>query len=248
MAELIVCIPDVHAPYHHPRAWRAVTSMVKAVRPDRVVQLGDFLDMLAPARWSRGLAAEYAAGVRHEARTGRALLAELRKAFHGPLDMIEGNHEARLRAYVQQHAPALAGLVPTIPELLDLADLGINLQAQPLTLGQGVVAIHGKRLSSTQSAAGQSAYKERVRHGRSVVQGHTHRLGVGWDTADKTRFWFECGWMGDITRAGYLDFAGVANWQLGLGALVVDGNHVSPLPIPMRRDGSFIFERTEFRG
>src|SRR5215204_2868366 len=125
MSQLIVCIPDVHAPYHHPRAWRAIVSMVKAVRPDRVVQLGDFLDMLAPARWSRGLAAEYAAGVKHEALAGRRLLAQLREGFAGPVDLIEGNHEARLRNYIHQHAPALAGIVPGIAELLDLGDLGI---------------------------------------------------------------------------------------------------------------------------
>lgn len=249
MSQLIVCIPDVHVPYHHPRALRALTKMIGDVQPDRVIQLGDFLDMLAPARWSRGLVQEYAAGVDHEARVGREALGDIRAVYKGPMEILDGNHEDRLHAYIRSHAPALAGIVPNTRELLKLDDLGIEQVKQPHKLAQGTLAIHGKALSSTQSSAGQSAFKERVRHGQSIVQGHTHRLGLGYDTADRTRFWMECGWLGNIRTAGsYLAFKGVANWQIGFGYLVLDGSHVTPHIVPMRPDGSFTFERREYRG
>jgi len=248
MAELIVCIPDVHVPYQHPRAIRAVTAMIGAVKPDRVIQLGDFLDMKAPARWSRGNQAEYMAGVEKEAAEGVRVLSEIRSVYDGPFDYITGNHEARLSAYIHQYAPALNGVVPTLGQLLRLDEMGIKRREQPFKVAPGVVAIHGVKLSSTQGAAGQSAFKERVRHGKSVVQGHTHRLGVGFDTADRTRFWLECGWLGDIRKADYLSFTGLANWQMGFAALIADGSHITPIPVPVRNDGSFYFERKEYRG
>lgn len=247
MAELVVCIPDVHVPYQHPRAMRAITKMIGDVQPDRVIQLGDFLDMKAPARWSRGLAAEYMAGVDREAAEGFRVLSDVRAVYKGPIDFLRGNHEARLENYIRTHAPALNGIVPKVADLLRFDDLGVVQREQPYRLAPGVVSIHGEKLASSQSGAGQSAYKERVRHGQSVVQGHSHRLGVGYDTADRTRFWLECGWLGDIRKADYLSF-GTANWQMGFGYLIVDGSHVSPVPVPVRNDGSFYFERKEYRG
>jgi hypothetical protein len=248
MAELTVCIPDVHAPYQHPRAMRALTKYIGDIQPDRVIQLGDFLDMLAPARWSRGQAAEYAAGVQKEAAAGHQLLAAIRAVYDGPFDYILGNHENRLNAYVTAHAPALNGIVPQVRDLLRLDDLGVVQREQPYLIAPGTVAIHGDKLSSAQNGAGQSAFKERVRHGKSIVQGHTHRLGVGYDTADRTRFWLECGWLGDIRKAGYLSFAGVANWQMGFAYLITDGAHVTPVPVPMKSDGSFYIGRQEYKG
>jgi len=247
VAELIVAVPDMHVPYHHKGAVRALWRMIGDVQPDRVVILGDYLDMKAPARWSKGLAAEFAGDVKKEAEEGRHVLAELRRAYSGPVDYIEGNHERRLSAYISRYAPALNGLVPKVRDLLTLNDLGVVVREQPYQIAPGVVAIHGEKLSSTQSAAGQSAFKERMRHGKSVIQGHTHRLGIGYDTADRTRFWLECGWLGDIRKADYLSFKGLANWQMGFGVIVRDRQHVSPSPVPVRPDGSFVFERREYR-
>jgi hypothetical protein len=48
------------------------------------------------------------------------------------------------------------------------------------------------------------------------------------ETSDRTRFALEAGWLGDIRRAGYLSFKGVANWQQGFGELRVIGNRVFP--------------------
>jgi len=35
---------------------------------------------------------------------------------------------------------------------------------------------------------------------------------------------------------------GVMNWQKGFGILYVDGDKVSPVPVPIERDGSFVVE------
>lgn len=87
-----------------------------------------------------------------------------------------------------------------------------------------------------------------MRHGQSVVRGRTHRLGLGWDTADKQCFWLEAGWLGDIRKAGYLDVKGVSNWQLGWVWLHVDGPKVTLGVVPVRQDGSFYYNGKEYRG
>ncbi len=247
--QLKFLIPDMHIPYHDKRAWNNVLSCIEDVQPDEVCILGDFLDVLAPARWSRASAAEYAAGMDNEAAAGQTALRELRSAYGGRVSWIYGNHDLRLRKYVSAHAPALVGIVPDIPELLEFEKHQVELKdPQPYMIAPGVGAIHGEKLASTQNAAGQSAYKERARHGISIVQGHTHRLGIGFDTTDRTRFWLECGWLGDIRKAGgYLSFPGVANWQMGFGYLYVDGSRVQPGIVPVDRQGRFWYNGVEYK-
>lgn len=241
-SKLILLVPDTHHDYHDQRAVNNVIRMLAAVKFDEVCLLGDFIDCKAPARWSRGMADEYAADLNREATAARKTLDAMRQVHDGSVTWLTGNHEARIANYVASHAPALAGVVRGYAELMDFEGFKIIEKAQPYRIAPGVAAIHGEKLSSTQSAAGQSAFKERVRHGASIVQGHSHRLGLGWDTADRTRFWMEAGWLGDIRKAAYLPFKGVANWQQGFGWLRVEGNRVTPGVVPIHGDGSFYFD------
>ncbi len=239
--KLVVLWPDTH---HHYQDQRAIDNLLRAIdktQPAEVCLLGDFLDCKAPARWSRGTADEYAADLEVEAKAGRQTLEDLRTVYDGRVTFLRGNHEARMANYVHSHAPALAGVVRMYGELLDFAKYRVEEMGQPYRIAPGVAAIHGEKLSSTQNSAGQSAYKERARHGTSIVQGHTHRLGVGYDTSDRQRFWLEAGWLGDVKKAAYLPFKGVANWQSGFGYLHIDGQKVTPGVVPIHAGGSFTF-------
>lgn len=229
----IVLIPDCHHPFQDKRALRAVIKYIRLTQPHEVCILGDYLDCLAPARWSKGLAAEFAAGLDKEAEEGRATLAWLRAVYGGEITFLEGNHEARIRKYVASVAPALAGIVRMVPELLDFEGFDVRPKEQPYRIAPNTVAIHGDLLSKD---AGKSAWKEMTRHGRNVVQGHSHRLGLMFETTDRTRFALECGWLGDVKRAGYLSFKGIANWQQGFGELRVIGERVFPSAVHVQGD------------
>lgn len=235
MSRRIVLWPDTHHHYHHRKAVEGLLGYIAEVQPDEVCILGDFLDCKAPARWSRGTAAEFAADLLVEAQAGRETLGKLREVHEGPVTFLYGNHEDRLRKYVLSNAPALAGVVRDIDDLLDFEGFKVELKQQPYAIAPGVVAIHGSRLSQL---AGQSAAKEVKRHGKSVVQGHSHRLGLVWETTDRDRFALEAGWLGDVRKAGYLDFQGVANWQLGFGELLIsDSGKVYPQVRKLYPDG-----------
>jgi predicted phosphodiesterase len=219
---LTIILPDIHLPYEDKAAVANILTMVNEVRPQRVVQVGDLLDMKAPARWSKGTAAEYCNSVREEADAGIEFWRTLRQAAGDDTELVwvAGNHEDRLKAYVNNYAPALRDIVPDVAELMRLDDFNVkHPRVQPWRAAPGVSCIHGKLLATT---AGMSARKELLRHNpdRGIIQGHTHRLGVIYETTNRTRFALEAGWLGDIRRAGsYLDYPGVANWQSGFGYL-----------------------------
>lgn len=224
----IMVMPDLHAPDHDEVALGAFLNALDTVHPDELVIIGDFLDCKAPARWSKATAAEYADTLPGELDAGKQVLEQIRGTFDGVVSFIPGNHENRITSYVTTYAPAVAGLVPSLPDLLDFRTYDVGYHPGVYPVAPGAIAIHGKLLSSVLGAAGQSAFKERMRHGTSIVQGHTHRLGIGYDTQDRTRFWMECGHLYDVTKAGYLEFAGKANWQHGFGVLHVRDGLVFP--------------------
>lgn len=221
----ILVWPDTHIPDHDKRAVSLMLNVVSAIIPDEVLLLGDFLDCKAPARWSKGSAAEYADTLPGEIEAGKVVLAAIRSVHEGALTFIEGNHEARISSYLRNYAPALMGLVPSLGELLSFDKYEVKYVDQPFQVAPGFLAIHGNKLSSTQNSAGQSAWKERMRHGSSIVQGHSHRAGLIADTQGKRRFYsMECGHLMDIKLAHYLDFHGTANWQQAFGILrVIEG-------------------------
>jgi predicted phosphodiesterase len=224
----VMFMPDLHADSHDEVALAGFLTALSSVKPDELVILGDFLDCKAPARWSKATAAEYADTLPGELAAGRLVLAQIREAHDGPIAFIPGNHEDRISKYVNTYAPAIAGLVPSLPKLLDFESFDVSFHPSTYAVAPGTLAIHGKLLSSVLGAAGQSAFKERSRHGMSIVQGHTHRLGLGWDYQERPRFWMECGHLYDTSKAGYLEFEGQANWQHGFGVLHVRDEQVYP--------------------
>lgn len=84
----VLVIPDIHAPYHHQDALAFLSAVKEAVRPDRVVCLGDELDNHAisfhdsdPDLRSAG----------DELEQGRAFLHQLEQMFPR-MDLVDSNH------------------------------------------------------------------------------------------------------------------------------------------------------------
>lgn len=245
MAQLTVLLPDIHLPYEDKRAVANVLDMIQRVQPDRVLQLGDLLDCKAPARWSRGRAEEYVSSMREEVTAGSRFWESLRQAVPtAELFWCGGNHDlGRLHSYINSYAPALKDIVPSMPELMEFEKHGVQEVKNPWPVAPGVIAIHGDKLSPV---AGMSARKELLRHGKSIVQGHTHRQALLWESTDRHRFALEGGWLGDIKKATYLSFPGVANWQQGFGYLYVDGQRVTPGVVPVHQGGRFVFNGRKY--
>jgi predicted phosphodiesterase len=245
----VLVLPDIHVPDHHSKAIANVLDLVADYGFDEIGQLGDFLDLSGPSRWSKGTADEFGHNVQAEADAGVKILGMFRELHDGPFWIKQGNHDKRIMNYVHAYAPAIASLRGLqLANLLDYKGLDItDAGYAPHLIAPGVFAFHGEPLASV---AGMSAMKVVKQLSASVVQGHTHRQGLVYETVgiagkSVTRFGLEAGHLYDKKKAGYLSY-GYANWQMGFAVLHVKGNKVVPVTVPVFDDGSFVLEGVQF--
>ena len=237
----VVIVSDLQIPYHNARAVSVLADFIKRYKPDRVVSVGDELDLPTVGRWNRGTLGEYAGTIGKDRDLAVRILEQLRIT-----DVLRSNHTDRLFNYIANQAPGLMG----IPELrlenfMRLPELGITYWKKPMPIAPGWVAVHGDHGRISQ-VAGQTALKQALQHGKSVLCGHTHRLGISSVTEasggviGRILTGFEVGNLMRFSAASYTH--GSANWQQGFGLLYVDGKNVTPVQVPVAKDGSFIVE------
>jgi predicted phosphodiesterase len=239
--ERICIVSDLQIPYHDPKAVHNLIDFIKRYKPDRVVSIGDEIDLPQVSKWEKGRMGEYAGTIGKDRDATVKILEQLRVT-----DVIRSNHTDRLFNYIASYAPGLYG----IPELqlenfLRLSELGITYWRKPMPIAPNWVAVHGDHGRISQ-VAGQTALKQALQHGKSLVCGHTHRLGLSSVTeasggiVGRIVTGLEVGNLMDFKKAHYTH--GSANWQQGFGLLYVDGRNVTPVAVPVAKDGSFIVE------
>jgi hypothetical protein len=240
-----VVVSDLQVPFHHERAVKNLAKFIKAYRPTSVSSVGDVLDAPQISRWHRGQRGEYDGLLGRQRDEAVRVMESLRIR-----DLSRSNHDDRAELYVQNHAPGFLDL----PELklerfLRLDDLGIRFHRQPFKIAPNWRMGHGDEGGLSQEP-GKTAIKLAQKWGQSAVIGHTHRMGLQHDTdmvsgrIVRTKYGFEVGCLMDVRKADYImQKGGAANWQLGFGVLYEEGRNVTPVPVPMQPDGSFIFER-----
>jgi hypothetical protein len=123
-----------------------------------------------------------------------------------------------------------------IEQLLGYDKLGVTYLHKMHELMPGWVMAHGDE-GALNRAPGATALNLAKRLGKSVVCGHTHRVGLQHETTGfygktHTLYGLEVGHMMDIKQASYLT-SGSANWQTGIGILVQDGTNVTPFAVPI---------------
>lgn len=215
---------ELQIPYQNRKLFDGFLEFAEDFVPDRVVVIGDYLDVPGPSRWNRGTALEFAGTLQRECVRGQEYLAELRNTVGDScqVDFHEGNHEKRIESYIRNKAPAFAGLdALRIPHLLGFDKLGIRLLADVAPFARGWISTHGDVVARTLSkSGGSSAVIQAKRVGKSVVMGHTHRLGLVSETvAGKTLTGVETGHMMDLKKASYVAYP---NWQAGFAAFEID--------------------------
>lgn len=243
-----LCWPDTHFPYGDRRAISLGMKIVKFYQPDVVFLLGDMLDCTGFGTYRYRLT-DPKSFLKTELDDWHEFATLLRSTVpKAELVYIEGNHEARVAKWVDDH-PVLTGLPDMdLNNLLRLKDYGFSNDGKMVLdaylANNEVIFTHGIHTGSNK--AGFAARFEMARYGISGFTGHTHRLAQYFERSKRMlRVWHECGHMQEW-QPHYLK--AFPNWQQGLaaGEAARDGNDFYGEVVPFRTTYKARFGGKEF--
>jgi predicted phosphodiesterase len=104
----ILCLSDIHVPYHDQKALETALNFGMDEGADTVLLNGDFMDFFSVSRYETDPRQRDLAG---EIEMGREMLQILRESFKGCQIIWKlGNHEERWEAFMYRKAPEILGV------------------------------------------------------------------------------------------------------------------------------------------
>lgn len=242
----VVIVSDTQHPHaQDDSACELVRDFIEDKQPDKVIQIGDFIDLYSVSRFLKRLPPSERPSLWDEIEETR----NLAKWWHSAAPdaewvILEGNHEQRLQTYLETHAEELMEFPDLrLEHLLGFDELGINYvgpYGAGVWVGQedGLWATHG---DYARKHSGYSARAQLEAVGSSVIHGHTHRLGAFYQTnMGGTYAGFEVGCLCRPEKTP--PFRRNQNWQLGFANVWVSDHsprfHVDLVAIT---DGGFVY-------
>lgn len=166
----ILCISDLHVPYHHPAALDFLADLKRRHRPRTVICLGDEVDAYAFSTFPKDPEARCAGSELH---TARQALRPLFRLFPKVL-VCESNHAQR------PYKRALQAGLPRrfLRSLRQVLEAPRGWRWAPHWIMDDTLFLHGDGLTGPHAAE-----KAALRQRRSTVIGHVHaQAGVSWST------------------------------------------------------------------
>lgn len=242
----VVIVSDTQHPHaQDDRACELVMEYMADTQPDKVIQIGDFIDLFSVSRFLKRMPPSQRPTLWEEIEQTREWAEQWHSAApDADWYVIEGNHEQRLAAYLETHAEELMEFPElSLDALLGFEDLGIEYVGPyggGMWVGKpgGLWATHG---DYARKHSGYSAKAHLDAVGVSVIHGHTHRLGSHYQTnMGGTIAGFEVGCLCLPERTP--PFKPNQNWQLGFATVWVSESsprfHVDLVAIT---DGGFVY-------
>lgn len=219
-------VPDTHVDYHDRAAWALALGVSRALRPDGVCILGDFLDCYAVSFHEKS--PSRAGRLVDEIDAANRCLDELEAASPSARQrvFIEGNHENRLNRYIASNAKALHGMPGlTIREALRLDERGWAWVPyhEHCTIGDTAVTHDGGR-------AGVYAVRQTMMAmGQSLIIGHVHRVASQHESTldGRAMVGHSFGWLGSHAEVDYRHRAlARREWPHAVGVGTIDASGV----------------------
>ncbi len=171
----IVCLFDLHIPYHHQKAIDIACQVIKDVKPDDVVFGGDVVDFFQLSRFNNDVSR--AKTTQQELDEWYSVAKQIKSyASDANFYHLNGNHEARLYSWLCANPGLLSLDVLKLPSLLRLNELGIEHGRVINYLDNRLVILHGRYYSSIQGSAVKKECKTRAFQ-QSCIMGHCHHFG-----------------------------------------------------------------------
>jgi hypothetical protein len=243
----IAFVPDLQVPFHSEHMVNSMARFLAKWKPHRTIQIGDEID-LPQLRNGASTLEEAMGDIDQDRSWTQEILEQL-----GVTDVLGSNHGARVYKSMMNRLPAFTKL----PEMAYHRFMGydkmrINYHPHGLSFATGWVAIHGDSVPLS-TKPGQTALNGAIRLGKSVVCGHTHRLGISAVSEayrgqySRILWGVEVGNLVDLSSVGMSYTKGYANWQTGFTVGYLDGKNFYPVNVPMSKDGSFVFEGKRYK-
>lgn len=188
-----VILPDLQIPFHSPEAVDVALQIVRDTKPDKIILLGDSLDLSAWSKYTQK--PEWATATQDAIVELHKLLALLRKMSPtADIVVLEGNHDLRMQNNLLQNAQAAYGLkraddldgwpVMSVPYLAAFDQLGVEyIDGYPANrhwINERLQVRHGDKVRSGASTARAVSQDERV----STIFGHIHRIETQYKTVN----------------------------------------------------------------
>lgn len=211
-----VVVPDCHVPYHDVSLIALVTKIIKILKPNGVIQLGDALDFWQISSYDKNPLRKKT--MMDDIKVYSGILDEWEKALgrDGEIIQLEGNHEDRLRRYIWKHAKELAdGWVRSVPEMLGFKKRSIKCTWHELANWQsckiGNCVFHHGHYFNMHTAVGNL-----IKYPISLVTGHTHRFQYA---SNGTRFSVTLGHASNEHETAHQPTP--TGWQQAIGIFTV---------------------------
>lgn len=193
-AKKAIILPDLQIPYHDEKAVEIALELVRDVKPDKIVLLGDLLDLDSFSKFTNiPLAKEFAKSTQQAIIDAHNLLTMLRQlAPRAEIVVLEGNHDRRMTDHTIKNNMAAYGLkradkpeswpVLSVPFLCAFDTLDVEYisgyPANRYWINENLQVQHGHRVRSSGSTAKLVSDNERV----STIFGHVHRIETQYKT------------------------------------------------------------------
>ena len=214
----MLAVGDLHVPDHDEAAFGAVVALAKKLKPDILLNTGDWWGCHNFGRWKQKVPPELRLKSGRNANLAAGMFDELLTTSGAEGHVVKSNHEDRLRGDVWAHNPELWTIDSiregaSIPEVLGYREAGAVYHEKPWRIRDWLLCEHGE---TVRKWGGQSVRPQMVeRVGLCLVMGHSHRLAIVGVTQDAGDMWgLETGCLcknpPDYSKTGRVE-----DWQQG---------------------------------
>lgn len=238
--QTIIVANDFHIPFHCENGVEAWLDFCEDLQPDEIVINGDFLDCHSISSFPKEPGDPL---LQDEIDQGKEILYDLRsRCQDAKIYYLEGNHEERLHRLMKEKEGLYQLEAISLQNLLDMEELDIIYRPymEAVQLNE-LTVVHGDKSRKHSAYTAKAMIVDKGY--RSVIIGHTHRLG--WFTQDGYEGRKRALENGGLFDKRMIDYnKDPINWQNGFAVVYQqpDKEFLQINPVEMNDLGQFVWK------